>query len=189
MRPKSWIRCRPVLAVTVIACACAIAVLGAVVRSRGDVTPTAAAASWEQEMRQIGVRYAACLRDHGHPQIADPTLRSDGRLTFGAQEDAVDAASRALRGATCRRELVAIKDAPPKPPTAAELRQAVRFSQCIRKHGAPDWPDPQPDGTYPLDARLRQAGKAGIVSGLEACRSFNPSGGIRLSASSQPAPS
>jgi hypothetical protein len=83
---------------------------------------------------------------------------------------------------------VAFKDAPPKPPTADALGRAVRFSQCIRKHGVPDWPDPHPDGTYPLNQRLRQAGKGGILPGLEACRSLNPDAGIQISPSSPPAP-
>jgi hypothetical protein len=175
-------RCTSISALAGIVVVCGCLILAAYeVRSRGGAVPSTAAPSWEQSVRLIGNRFAACLRGHGHPQIADPMIRSDGRLTFGAQDDAVDAASRALRGTTCRRELLALKDAPPKPPTTEELRRAVRFSECIRKHGVPDWPDPNPDGTYPLDARLRGAGKGGIVAGLEACRRLNPSGGIRLS--------
>ena len=173
------------LAVTVVACACAAIAAGAVVRSHDSGGPAATTPSWQENLRQIGHRYAECLRAHGHPQIADPTLRSDGRLSFGAQDDAVSAASRALRGDTCRAELVALKDAPPKPPTAAELRQLVRFSRCVRTHGLPDWPDPHSDGTFPLNERLQRAGKGAIFAALEPCRRLNPGGGIQLSRSSQ----
>jgi hypothetical protein len=104
-------------------------------------------------------------------------------VSFGAQEEAVNAASRALRGTTCRRELMAIKEAPPKPPTAAELRQAVLFSQCMRQHGVADWPDPRPDGTYPLNPRLRRAAKGQLFGSLSTCRHFNPEGRILVSRS------
>jgi hypothetical protein len=183
-------RSKSALAVTVVACACLIVAVGAVVRSSGSdggASPAANARPWEQSMRLIGHEFAECLRRHGHPQIADPSIRSDGRITFGAQDDAVDAASRALRGSTCRRGLAAVKEAPPKPPTAAELRQAVRFSQCVRRHGVPDWPDPHPDGTYPLNQRLRQAGKGDLLTALEPCRHLNPGGGVKVSSSSPPA--
>jgi hypothetical protein len=184
MRPLRRLRSKPALAVTVVACACLIVAAGAVVRSRasdGHPSPNASPGSALQNLRLIGHRYAACLRHHGHPQIADPTVRSDGRITFGEQDDAVDAASRALTGATCRRELAALKEAPPLPPTAAELHRAVLFSQCIRKHGVPDWPDPHPDGTYPLDQRLQRLGKGGILSALAPCRHLNPDAGIAIS--------
>jgi hypothetical protein len=181
-------RSKSALGVAVVACACLILAVGAVVRSHGSggsASPAASARPWEQNLRSIGRRYAECLRKHGHPQIADPSVTSDGRVSFGAQEEAVNAASRALRGTTCRRELAAIKDAPPKPPTPAQLRRAVLFSQCIRQHGVPDWPDPHPDGTYPLNQPLQRAGKGGVLAALEPCRHLNPGAGIQLSPSSQ----
>jgi hypothetical protein len=181
MRPRRRFRSRSALAVTVVACAFAVVAAGTLVHSHDSGAPAAEMPSWQQTLRHIGHRYAECLRQHGHPQIADPTLASDGRLSFGAQDDAVSAASRALRGNTCLSELMALKDAPPKPPTAAELRQLVRFSQCVRKHGMPDWPDPNPDGTFPLSQRLRDLGKGAIFAALEPCRRLNPGGGIQIS--------
>jgi hypothetical protein len=175
-----------VLAVTVVTCVCVMLAVGAVVRSNGSsghASPGGNALPWEQNLRLIGQQYAECLRNHGHPQIADPSVTSDGRLSFGTQEDAVSAASRALRGTTCRRQLMALKEAPPKPPTAAELRRAVRFSHCIRQHGVPGWPDPHADGTYPLDGQLRRAAKGGLSGALEACRHLGLLTGIRVSSS------
>jgi hypothetical protein len=187
MRRTKRFRSKRALVVAVVACACAIAAVGAAVRTHGSSgggassSPAANAASWQQSIAQIGRRYAQCLREHGHPQIADPSITTDGRLSFGAQEEAVDAASRALRGGTCLRELMALKEAPPKPPTAAELHQAVLFARCVRRHGLADWPDPHPDGTYPLSPRLRRAPKGQLVSSLSACQHFNPGGRIQVS--------
>ena len=98
MSPRRRFRSRSALAVTVVACAFAVVAAGTLIRSHDSGAPAAEVPSWQQALRQIGHRYAACLRQHGHPQIADPTLTSDGRLSFGAQDDAVSAASRALRG-------------------------------------------------------------------------------------------
>jgi hypothetical protein len=184
MNPLRRFRSKPALAAMAVACASLIVVVAAVAHSRGSrghEPPAGNAGSALQNLQLIGHRYAECLRKHGHPQIADPTVASDGRISFGAQDEAVDAASRALSGSTCSRELRALKDAPPPPPTAAELHQAVLFSRCVRQHGVPDWPDPHPDGTFPLDQRLRNAGKGAIVPALEPCRRFAPNGRIRVS--------
>jgi hypothetical protein len=184
MSPQRRLGSKSVLARTVVACACLAIAVGVVVHARGSSghpLPAASAGSEAQSLRLIGHRYAECLRRHGHPQIADPSIASDGRIDFGAQDDAVTQASRALPGTTCLRELVALKDAPPLPPTPAELHRAVLFSQCVRRHGIPDWPDPRADGTYPLDARLRRAGKGDLLSLLAPCRQLSPAGGITIS--------
>ena len=163
MSPKSRFLNKPALAVTVVACGCVIIAGPWIVArptgmrpGRGGAVVGAEPGADREPLRRVPARSTVTRRSR------IPPIRSDGRMSFGAQEDAVDAASRALRGTTCRRELMALKEAPPKPPTAAELRRAVRFSQCMRERGVPDWPDPHPDGTYPLDARLRRAGKGGI---------------------------
>ena len=156
-------RSRPLLAVTVVACACAAVAAGAVVRSHDSGGPAATTPSWQENLRQIGHRYAECLRTHGHPQIADPTLRSNGRLSFGAQDDTVSAASRALRGDTCRAAARGAQGRPPKPPTTAELRQLVRFSRCVRTHGLPDWPDPATGHSRSMSA---SAGRQRVRSSL-----------------------
>ena len=36
------------------------------------------------------------------------------------------------------------------PITPVELHQDVLLAACLRRHGLPDWPDPQPDGTFRL---------------------------------------
>jgi hypothetical protein len=184
MRPPRRFRSKRALAATAVACMSlivAVAVLAHARGSGGHEPPAATAGSALQNLRLIGHRYAECLRKHGHPQIADPTVASDGRISFGAQDEAVNAASRALSGSTCSREIHALKDAPPPPPTAADLHQAVLFSRCVRQHGVPDWPDPHPDGTFPLDQRLRNAGKGAILAALEPCRRFAPNGRIQVS--------
>jgi hypothetical protein len=48
-----------------------------------------------------------------------------------------------------------------KPASAADLQHLRQFANCIRQHGIPNWPDPRPDGTFPLvGTPLAQEGKS-----------------------------
>ena len=151
----------------------------------GGSAPSATPATQSQSTgpRTLWHAFAQCLRTHGYPRIADPSFRANGDATFGDQEDQVDLASRALGGTTCRTQLAAVRSpAGHRAPSAAERRRMVRFARCVREHGTPDWPDPRADGTFPLPARLRQAGKGLFTSQLAACARLLPDG-IRVSSS------
>src|SRR5262249_61685581 len=50
---------------------------------------------------------------------------------------------------------VILRQVPPRPddfqPPSAETLQHMReFSQCMRQHGVTSWPDPKPNGTFPI---------------------------------------
>jgi hypothetical protein len=62
----------------------------------------------------------------------------------------------------------------------------IKFAQCMRAHGLPDWPDPLADGSYRLPSDLQTSSKSGpvwdrIKAGWDACQQFNPSGHINMS--------
>jgi hypothetical protein len=61
----------------------------------------------------------------------------------------------------------------PRPLTTTEVAKARQWAKCIRQHGLPDWPDPNPDGTFELPPRLAQAGKAGFRSQFQACEKYS----------------
>jgi hypothetical protein len=67
-------------------------------------------------------------------------------------------------------------------PTAEELAKLRQFSQCMRQHGVPDWPDPRSDGTFPIvGTPLAAEGKSQrILDGRQACDQYF-SGGIDAS--------
>jgi hypothetical protein len=52
----------------------------------------------------------------------------------------------------------------------------------MRQHGVPNWPDPKPDGTFPIaGTALGSGGKSGpVLAGMAAC-SHIYSGGISAS--------
>jgi hypothetical protein len=102
--------------------------------------------------------WASCMRSHGDPHQADPTVDANREIVLTypsgvdtpAQENApacnpyLEAASTALRGGPL----------PSIPPEATQLK----FSECMRAKGVPDFPDP---GTgVPANPNASPGGKA-----------------------------
>jgi hypothetical protein len=105
------------------------------------------------------VAYSACVRSHGVPEYPDPgssgNLPKGNAQAFGVSNSQYQAAER-----TCRHllpnsdttftaslnECLMTGVCPP-----AVVRQALtaglRFAQCMRNHGVPNWPDPTIDST------------------------------------------
>jgi hypothetical protein len=178
------------LAVTAALAVGVILAGAAVVHMRGASGNDASAQqgqSSSQSLTRMAHDFAQCLRSHGYPQIADPVATGDGGFDWGAHELEVRTAARRLSRSACRAQLAALKGPrAARPPTPAELHAMVLFAQCMRRHGTADWPDPRPDGTYPLNRRLMQVGKRGYLGQLRGCRDILPGKGIPISASSQP---
>jgi hypothetical protein len=59
-------------------------------------------------------------------------------------------------------------------PTATQLAALLEFARCMRGHGIHDWPDPQPNGTFVPDTRIRTAPKSVFVGQLRVCERLNP---------------
>ncbi len=87
------------------------------------------------------VQLAQCMRSHGVPTFPDPTAQEG---TFGAM---VSSAGINLGSPTVQAALTACKQYTPiqnvtPAQSAAQKAQALRFSQCMRSHGVPNYPDP-----------------------------------------------
>lgn len=192
MSPQRRTRRRIALGVAAAATVCALLAVTALLRSSGS-NPSAApvapaqARSGRENVKLLWHDLAQCLRTHGYPQIADPTFLANGDMSFGTQGLQVKNAVQAVGRTACRAQFAAVnRPAANPPPTADELHKMVLFSRCMRQRGIPDWPDPRADGTYPLNQRLLQVGKRGILTQLVACRNLDPGRGIAVSSSSQP---
>ncbi|MGO9873309.1 MAG: hypothetical protein ACLPVY_05865 [Acidimicrobiia bacterium] len=109
---------------------------------------------------QLLDEWASCMRGNGTPNVADPTIDANGvihivmpaqaggqgqSLSVGAGGNAggpgggpcgayLNAATSALRGGT-----------PLQKPDPAKL---LKFSECMRAGGIPDFPDPSGDGIH-----------------------------------------
>jgi hypothetical protein len=139
----------------------------------GTAKPTATASLSEAQRQEQGRKFAQCMRDHG-VQMSDPDLSQGGQgvALGGGQRGAADDKTKAALDA-CRRYLPNGGE-PPKLDAKA-LEQARKFAQCMRAHGLPDFPDPDPNGgasvrgVDPNDPKFKTAS--------EACKDLRPNGG------------
>jgi hypothetical protein len=100
-------------------------------------TPTsAAAASSSEALYNDELNYAQCMRTHGVPSFPDPSPGGGFRISVGSEPS-----SHAL--AACQKLLLGLSALGSGPPaTAAALAEMLKVSQCMRRHGISDFPDP-----------------------------------------------
>jgi hypothetical protein len=129
-------------AIAALAAATVIAACG----SNSPSSPASAASSGANpsaaQAQQEGLRFARCMRSHGVPSFPDPS--ASGGFNTGAP--GISSSSPAYRVAEIAcKSLMPVKYVPYVAPTAAAYRRLVRWSECMRKHGIPNMPDPKPD--------------------------------------------
>ncbi len=93
------------------------------------------------------VAFSQCMRTHGVAEFPEP---SEGKLLIHSGErnghvTGVDPQSARFQAASKACAKLAPKGGkPPSPAEQAKLQEkALQFSQCMRTHGVPSFPDPQ----------------------------------------------
>jgi hypothetical protein len=116
---------------------------------------------------QQALAYAGCMRAHGDPGFPDPN--SQGLFPHPAGPQYQSATN------TCEHLL------PSQPLTAAQeqghVRQALRFSGCMRSHGVPSFPDPTvAQGGTAVGFRMGNIDRNSpqFQAAVHACREFEP---------------
>jgi hypothetical protein len=135
--------------------------------------------------RQRMVAYSQCMRSHGVPEFPEPT---EGRLLIrpgnhNVHVTGVNPQSSQFQAAqkVCGK-LLPNGGAPSPAEQAKAQESALKFSQCMRTHGVPNFPDP----TF-SDGGVRMKLKAGGANGIDpespqfraaqkACQSIAPGG-------------
>ena len=109
---------------------------------------------------------ARCMRSHGVPDFPDPTVGPGGQegmsvlMSPGSSTvtvEGVPLSGPAFRAAekTCRM----FGAGTGRPPiTGAQKHQMVEFSECMRRHGVKDFPDP----TFPAGGGVARAPTPGL---------------------------
>jgi hypothetical protein len=125
----------------------------------------------------IMLDYATCVRAHGVPAFPDPYIGSDGKPHFSP--NAPDIPATAIQA--CDRWA---RQLPPSAGTddvpAGDLPKLIRFAACMRTHGLPDWPDPLPNGDFPVGPGtpmgnlLQRFGKPYIAEKMQVCGRYDP---------------
>ena len=115
--------------------------------------------------------FAQCMRDHG-VQVNDPDPGHPGAIgaTGGTDRAKTEAAL-----AACRQYMPGGGEL--TKPDAQQLERERKIAQCMREHGLPDFPDPDPNaqagqnipGMDPNDPKFKAAD--------EACRYLRPTAG------------
>jgi hypothetical protein len=117
----------------------------------GDPTPSASAAAMsDEQLLAIGREYAQCARENGLT-VDEPSVE-DGRLRVPLVVPEGQEAAPPAVPAECESILRRLPEGVlgRAPVSAADVERIERFSQCVREHGIPQWPDPNPDGSIPL---------------------------------------
>lgn len=116
------------------------------------------------------------MRSHGLAAYPDPHVSSSaGQVQVKISPGGLDPNSPAFKSAdhACHN-LLPNGGAPAGADNAARRAQAVRFADCMRSHGVPDFPDPDRDGVFTLPATVNQQAPA-FQNAARACQRFQPS--------------
>lgn len=117
--------------------------------------------------------FATCARHNGVPGLPDPVQNSEGKVVFPGYESS--AAPESVRRA-CAHILDRLPAQAGASGAPTDIPALLRYAQCMRGHGFPDWPDPKQDGTFPA-AQLPSMKTPALISAMQACDSLNPDRG------------
>lgn len=170
MNVPALLACGAMLAASAVLAACGSgsgSPAGSAATAQGAGTPDASTEAIVQ-----------CYRTHGDPSFPDPVYDpSDGRWHFAVSPGSAPASTRQA----CQHLFPTVNASPPVP--QAQFQQLVRLAECLRHHGVPNWPDPDPDGSFPLPPPLQRKTPAWATA-ARACQRYIPSGGIDAHAAS-----
>jgi len=92
------------------------------------------------------VAFAQCVRSHGVPDFPDPQPGTSNEKFPTAQQLGVSGSRLSAAENACQHLLPAGVGDRFSPAEVQLLLPGMRaFSQCMRSHGVPDWPDPAVD--------------------------------------------
>jgi hypothetical protein len=118
-------------------------------------------ASTQQKM----VAYSQCMRTHGVPEFPEPT---EGHLLIHSSDHnghltGVNPESAQFQTAAKACKSLAPPQKAPSPALQAKMQEgALKFSQCMRAHGVPNFPDPTFSG-----GGVKMVLKAGGANGID----------------------
>jgi hypothetical protein len=108
--------------------------------------PASASASATVSGEAEALAYAACMRAHGVANFPDPTVQN-GSVGFSITAgDGVDQNSPQYQSA--RQACSSLRGGGTANSGSGNLAKELKFAQCMRSHGVPDFPDPNKNGGF-----------------------------------------
>jgi hypothetical protein len=135
-------------------------------------------------IHEKAVKFAECMRANGVSAFPDPD--ASGSLTI---DGVVNGSSLDPNSAAFKQAIGACKNLEPPGFTGGKVTPSQRtarlkFAQCMRANGVPDFPDPTPNGPLIDTNRIPSlAGKdprsdPGLNAAMDRCRDFAAAAGV-----------
>jgi hypothetical protein len=123
------------------------------------------------------LKFSQCMRSHGLASFPDPVQQSGGGVSLTMKKGSgADPDSQPFKAAEAACRKFAPRRGTGEPMPAAEQQRFLRYSQCMRAHGVPQFPDPKFSGDG-VQLRLpRGVGpdSPSLQAAQRACRSLQP---------------
>ncbi|GAA1264564.1 hypothetical protein [Planotetraspora silvatica] len=150
----------------------------------GGAAPSASSTLTDAQIQSVVNELVQCIRSNGAPGLPD-VKAENGRVVLPDETTVDEATKRNLAAAAeaCKsiqeRLPASVFEKPgqdgdqQRKPTAEDVPVLREWSRCIREHGVSEWPDPKPDGSFPLDnAAIKEGKSARIVAAWQACEQY-----------------
>ncbi len=118
---------------------------------------------------QARIKWAECMRNHGVPNFPDPNDEGETNIAgININSPAFLAAHQACQS---------LEVANPPAIVQQQLKQELAVAQCMRKHGVPDFPDPDSEGKIPQTQAANWRTWSSTPDGAKAAKICNPGTG------------
>jgi hypothetical protein len=118
------------------------------------------------------VKFAECIRSNGVSEFPDPD--ASGQFAYGIPSDSspLDPSNAAWQHAIGACKSLEPPQFMPTQFTPKQLSARLKFAQCVRANGVPDFPDPTPTG--PLVDVSNGSSIPGLHATIQKCIRLNP---------------
>jgi hypothetical protein len=129
-----------------------------------------------------GVKFSQCMRSNGVSNFPDPD--ASGQLTIDAVANGsgIDTNSAAFQQALRACKTLEPAGFTGSTRSAQQQEAALKFAQCVRDNGVPDFPDPTSNGPL-IDTNLipsaeTPGGRSALQVAMHKCSSFSAAAGV-----------